>query len=32
MLQADVDAERAVTVDYTRQLHEIEDKELHRLV
>jgi bacterioferritin len=32
MLQADIEAERAVTTDYTRQLDEIEDEELHKLV
>jgi bacterioferritin len=32
MLQADIDAERAVTTAYTRQLHEIEDEGLHTLV
>jgi bacterioferritin len=32
MLQADIDAERAVTTAYTRQLHEIEDEDLHTLV
>lgn len=32
MLQADIDAERAVTTVYSRQLHEIDDEELHTLV
>ena len=32
MLQADIDAERAVAMEYTRQLDEIEDEELHKLV
>ncbi len=32
MLQADIEAERAVTTVYTRQLDEIEDEELHKLV
>jgi bacterioferritin len=32
MLQADIDAERAVTTAYTRQLREIEDEGLHTLV
>jgi bacterioferritin len=32
MLQADIEAERAVTMDYNRQLGEIEDEELHKLL
>ena len=32
MLQADIEAERAVTTVYNRQLDEIEDEELHKLV
>ena len=32
MLQADIDAERAVTLAYTRQLNQIEDEDLHQLV
>jgi bacterioferritin len=32
MLQADIDAERTVTKEYTRQLHQIEDEDLHTLV
>jgi len=32
LLQADIEAERAVTTDYTRQLDEIEDEELHKLL
>jgi bacterioferritin len=32
MLQADIEAERAVTMDYNRQLDEIEDEGLHKLV
>jgi len=32
MLQADIEAERAVTMDYTRQLDEIEDEGLHKLL
>lgn len=32
MLQADIEAERAVTKDYNRQLDEIEDEELHKLL
>jgi rubrerythrin len=32
MLQADIEAERAVTAVYNRQLGEIEDEELHKLL
>jgi len=32
MLQADIEAERAVTMDYNRQLDEIEDEGLHKLL
>ena len=32
MLQADIEAERAVTRDYTRQLDEIEEEGLHKLL
>jgi bacterioferritin len=32
MLQADIEAERAVTMDYTRQLDEIEEEGLHKLL
>ena len=32
MLQADIEAERAVTMDYNRQLDEVEDEGLHKLL
>ncbi len=32
MLQADIDAERAVTMDYNRQLDQIDDEELRKLL
>lgn len=32
MLEADIAAEQAVTLDYTRQLTEIEDEDLHELI